>query len=223
MMRPLHVGIRVKTRGLAKWPAIKVIMSLAPYTTWSDHRAHGWHSSSFPVPRSSLTALLPPFPAFASPSVVSRPLFARRRSILPLSPVALLHAVCVVSFDTNSEARYSWDNQKASRIRRNFWNSRRCIVFSPLSATKTWQRWNCVPVSLVLAPSPTLYRTSLPCLSAFSRSSCHEGRKFSHPVFLPLSARFLPSLSLVAFDLLFLIPELLTCPTRVNNEFLAEL
>lgn len=61
-----------------------------------------------------------------------------------------------------------------------------------------------------------------PCLSAFSRSSCHEGRKFSHPVFLPLSARFLPSLSLVAFDLLFLIPELLTCPTRVNNEFLAE-
>ena len=82
------------------------------------------------------------------------------------------------SIQTPEEPRYSRDNQKAPRIRRNFWNSRRCIVFSPLSATKTWQRWNCslslsflLPSSLFLLLPATTLRAPFSFLPSFSSSS----------------------------------------------------
>ena len=83
------------------------------------------------------------------------------------------------SIQTPEEPRYSRDNQKAPRIRRNFWNSRRCIVFSPLSATKTWQRWNC---SLSLSLSLFFY---LHLFSSF----------FLPPLSVLLFPSFLPSFS----------------------------
>lgn len=77
------------------------------------------------------------------------------------------------SIQTPEEPRYSRDNQKAPRIRRNFWNSRRCIVFSPLSATKTWQRWNC---------SLSLFSFTF---ISFPPSSCHHSPcSFFLPSFL---------------------------------------